>query len=150
MIIGAALVAVLSNVAVADEDIDLRGPKGWSNFFQIEGYDLNPRTKIMEVLIAPKKNCKDMTAFFGAENGGVVESSGGFFEVKDTQVGRKYRQTMITHVKPGGVLTVEKVICRHNSGEIETLDPKKGLSSVGGSRPSSPSPSLMDLPFFKR
>lgn len=151
MIIGAALIAVLSNVAVADEDIDMSGPAGWSQFFKIEGYDLNPRTKIMELVIAPQKSCERMLAFFGAEKDGIAESSGGHFELKDTRAGRKHRQTMITQLRPGGVLILESVSCYNNNNrQIETLDSKKGLSSVGGSRSSSPSPSLMDLPFFKR
>lgn len=154
MIIGAALVAVLSNVAVADEDIDMRGPKGWSQFFKIEGYDLNPRNKLMKLLIVPQKNCEEMVVSFDAEKDGIVESLGGYFKLKDTQAGRKHRETMVTDLKPGGILILKSVTCfNNNNRQYETLDSKKGfIISDGGSRPSSstPSPSLMDLPFFKR
>ena len=136
--IGAALFAVLSNVTVAANDIDLRGPVGYKNFFQIEGYDLNPRTKIMELLVAPKKNCETMVVFFGAENDGIVERLGGHIELKNTEAGRKYRQTMITDLKPGGVLITESVSCRNGTRDIQTLDSKKGPSSYGSSRPASP------------
>jgi hypothetical protein len=83
LMIGAGVLAlgVLSNSAFAnaDEDINLVGPKGWSSFFNIEGYDLNPRTMWMELVIVPQKSCKKMLAFFGAENNGIIESSGGYF-----------------------------------------------------------------------
>lgn len=140
LMIGAALVAVFSNVAVAaDEadDIDLRGPVGYKNFFQIEGYDLNSRNKIMELLVAPQKNCEQMLVFFGAEKNGIVEQLGGHLELKNTQTGRKYRQNMITDLKPGGVLIIESVSCRNGTRDIQTLDSKKGPSSYGSSRPAS-------------
>lgn len=145
LMIGAALLAVLSNVAAAaDDSIDLRGPVGYKAFFQIEGYDLNPSTKIMQLLVAPQKNCETMLVLFGAEKDGIVERLGGHIKLKNTEAGRKYRETMITELKPGGVLIIESIQCRNGVRDVQTLDSKKGPSS---SRPSSPS--LRDLPFFK-
>lgn len=152
LVIGAAVLAlgVLSNVAVANK-FTYTSPVGSDDFFVFDGYTLNPRTQIMEVIIVPKKNCERMLAFFDAENGGIAESSGGFFEVRDVRAGRKYRQTMITGLRDGGTLDLRSVTCYNNNNrQIETLDGKKGYSNTGGSRPSpaAPAPSLRDLPFW--
>lgn len=139
LLIGAAaMFAALSNVAVAGgTSITLIGPVGYKDFFALDGYSLNPRTKIMEMIIVPKKNCEKMYASFDAEKDGIVESLGGYFDLMNTQPGRKIRNTMITDLKLGGTLELKSVTCYNNNNRsIETLDSKKGYSLLGGSRPA--------------
>lgn len=133
LLIGAAVLAVFSNVAVAgNTSITLSGPVGYGNFFVLDGYSLNPRINLMEMVIVPKKSCERMLAFFDAEKDGITESLGGHFELQETQPGKKIRYTMGTGLKHGGTLDIKSVTCYNNNNRsIETLDSKKGYSSLG-------------------
>ena len=135
LLIGAAVLAALSlsNVAVAGQtSITLSGPVGYDSFFGLDGYSVNPRIKHMEMIIVPKKNCERMVAFFDAEKDGIAESLGGHFELRGTQPGKKIRHTMITDLKHGGTLDIKSVTCYNNNNRsIESLDSKKGYSSLG-------------------
>lgn len=118
--IGAALFAALTNVAAAST-VQLRGPVGYKNFFKVEGYTLNPSIKVMELLIVPQMSCESMTAFFSAENDGIVEQLEGFIEMRNTEPGRKHRQTIDTDLKPGGSLIIESIRCRNRTRDDQSI-----------------------------
>lgn len=147
LLIAAAGLAALSNVAFAADDfITLRGVSGYKNFVELEIQDLNPRIKHLDLIVVSKKSCEEMVAFFDAEKDGISESLGGHFSVMNTQPGKKIRHTMMTDLKPGGTLTLNKVICyNNNKRSIESLPAKNGYAQPRGST----APSLRDLPFFK-
>lgn len=152
LLIAAAVLGALSNVAFAAEDfITLRGVSGYKNFVELDIQDLNPRIGHLDLILVTKKSCEEMVAFFDAEKDGISESLGGHFSVTNTQPGKKIRHTMMTGLKPGGTLTLNKVICyNNNKRSIESLDDQKGYRPPsGGSGPASSAPSLRDLPFFK-
>lgn len=131
LLIAAVLIAS-SNVAMAGTSITLSGPVGYKDFFELDGYSLNPRIKHMDMIIVPKKSCEEMVAHFDAEKDGISESLGGFFTLRNTQAGKKIRYTMITDLKEGGTLDITSVTCyTNNKRKIESLDSKKGYSSIG-------------------
>lgn len=131
LLIGAALFAALSNTAIADNDIDLRGPVGYRDFFEIVGYSLKPQSKIMDLVVISRLNCKEMVVMFGAEKDGIIERVGGYIELRDAEVGRKYRQTMITDLQPGGILSIKSMQCRNGVGSLRSWNAKDGFRSFG-------------------
>lgn len=152
LLIAAAVLGAFSNVAFAADDfITLRGVSGYKNFVELEIQGLNPRIKHLDLIVVSKKSCEEMVAFFDAEKDGISESLGGHFSVMNTQPGKKIRHTMMTDLKPGGTLTLKKVICyNNNKRSMESLDDQKGYRpSSGGFGPATTAPSLRDLPFFK-
>lgn len=127
LIIGAALFAAFSNIAVAVADSDsftILTPTGTRDWIEFDEFGYKTRhdaagLALMQVTFVPKRTCGSMLVGFDVENDGFKEM-GSYLDVT-TEAGRKQRSTMTTTLRPGGTLRLKSITCKGGPGGLQVF-----------------------------
>lgn len=125
LMLGAALFAALSNIAVADSDaFTILTPTGTRDWVKFEGWDQTRRhdpagMTTLRVTFTPQKTCGEMLIMFDVENDGIKET-GSYIDVS-TEAGRKQRTTMDTMLRGGGTLRLKSISCKGGPGGLQVF-----------------------------